>query len=225
MSIQRHIKQAIIGLMKELFSNLDKRRIMQLVGVFLFGAIWLIAVRFISYKDTSIHYHANFAVFINDERLPFDNFTFYEEVQSCAGDDLNNPKIRVHMHDQVNHVVHVHDAGSTWGHLFANLNLSAGDTLFKTTDATYVEGVDNVDIRYLLNGNEVTTIANRAINSEDVLLISIGKPTDEQMQTQYSQIAQDAGEYNKRADPSACTGGKEIGLLERLKVATGLFQE
>jgi hypothetical protein len=211
--------------MKDMLENIDRKQAIRAVLTFLLGIVFLIAVRFVLYTDDSVHYHANFAVFVNGEREQFDNFTFYEEIQSCGGDNLNNPKIRVHMHDQINHVVHVHDDASTWGHLFANIGMTAGDTLFKTVEETYVKGVDDTELRYLLNGDEVQTIANRTIESEDVLLISIGSPTDEIMQEQYSEITQDAGEYNERADPSACTGGKEKGLVERLKIATGLFDE
>ena len=101
---------------------------------FLLGALWLFAVRFVLLDRDAVHYHANFAVYVEGERLPFDNFTFYEEVQSCGGDDVNNPKIRVHMHDRISNVVHVHDNAATWGHFFANLGYANGDTVFKTDE-------------------------------------------------------------------------------------------
>jgi hypothetical protein len=191
---------------------------------FLLGAFWVIAIRFVTVKKVEVHYHANFAVFVNGERLPFDSFLFYEEVQSCGGDEVNNPKIRVHMHDNKNWLVHVHDNGVTWGHFFANLGMTAGDTLFKTDKGTYVKGVDNIQIRYKLNGEEVQTIANRTINSEDTLLISIGNPSDEDIQNQYDQITRDAAEYNKKNDPSSCSGGKPFTTTERLKEALGISQ-
>jgi len=222
------ISPAVVGYneaMKEIFKNIDKKNLLRFLAVFLLGAGLLIAIRFVIYKDTSVHYHANFAVFIDGKRLELDNFAFYEEVQSCGGNDVDNPRIRAHMHNQIDHVVHVHDDAVTWGHFFSNLGMTAGDTLFKTVDNTYVEGVDNVEIRYLLNGKEVQTIANRTIESEDVLLISIGNPTDEMIQKEFSQITQDAAEYNEGADPSTCTGSKELSLLDRLKIATGLFNE
>jgi hypothetical protein len=103
------------------------------VAAVLVGAVVL---RLFTLTPHTTHYHANFALYINGQRDEFKSFTFYEEVQSCAGHDTNNPKIRVHLHDQKNDVVHVHDAAVTWGHFFANLGYSLGDTFIKT-DAGY----------------------------------------------------------------------------------------
>ena len=201
--------------------SFSRNQILAVVGAFLFGVFLLVALRFITYKDTSLHYHANFAVFVDNERLALDNFTFYEEVQSCSSDNAGNPRTRVHMHDQVNNIAHVHDSGATWGHFFANIGMTAGDTLFKTDKQTYVEGQNNVNIRYLLNDKEVQTIANRTIESEDTLLISIGNPTDKKLQEQYSQINSNAKEYNQKPDPSSCSGGQPEGFWPRLKQAFG----
>ncbi len=201
---------------------ITRKQAITLAFAFFLGAFWIIAIRFVTVEKKEVHYHANFAVFVDGERLPFDNFLFYEEVQSCGGDEVNNPKIRVHMHDQKNYLLHVHDNGATWGHFFANLGMTAGDTLFKTDKETFVESADDVQIRYELNGNEVQTIANRTISSEDTLLVSIGTPTDEDLQDQYTQITRDAAEYNKKNDPSSCSGGKPFTFTERLKEALGI---
>ncbi|MFT4532290.1 MAG: hypothetical protein ACI9T8_000307 [Candidatus Saccharimonadales bacterium] len=222
--VYHQLKQAIIKYMQELWQNINKKNLLSALTAFLLGVIFLIAVRFVVYKDTSVHYHANFAVFVDSERELFNNFTFYEEIQSCGGDSTTNPKVRVHMHDQVNHVIHVHDDAATWGHFFANISMTAGDDLFKTASETYVEGVNDVEIRYLLNGTEVQTIANRTISSEDVLLISIGSPTDELLQSQNSEITKDAGEYNERADPATCSGSQELSVMDRLERAIRFWE-
>lgn len=191
----------------------------QLIGLglaVLFGIFWVLAIRFVLLEKKEVHYHANFAVFVDGERLPFEKFTFYEEIESCGGNGVDSPKIRAHMHDQVNHVVHVHDNGVSWGHFFANLSYVNGDTVFKTDSDTYIED-DNTEIHFLLNGQEVGSTANRPIGSEDVLLISIGDQSEDELQEQYSQITQDAAEYNEKDDPSACSGGKPFTLTERLK--------
>lgn len=201
---------------------ITKKQAISLALAFLLGAFWVVAIRFVTVQKKEVHYHANFAVFVNGERLTFDNFVFYEEVQSCGGDEVNKPKIRVHMHDQKNYLLHVHDNGATWGHFFANLGMTAGDTLFKTDKETFVEGMKEVQIRYQLNNEEVQTIANRAISSEDTLLVSIGSSTDEDMKNQYQQINRDAAEYNNKNDPSNCSGGKPFTFKERLEEAVGI---
>ena len=51
---------------------------------FILGVVWFVAARYVTYKNTATHYHANFALYINGQPDKFDNFTFYEEVQSCG---------------------------------------------------------------------------------------------------------------------------------------------
>lgn len=206
--------------------KLTKKQWLQLVIAFLLGAFWIFAIRFVTAEKKETHYHANFAVFVEGNRMPFDNFTYYEEVQACFDGPEARPQSRVHMHDMVNHVVHVHDYASTWGHFFANLGMTAGDILFRYDDVIYIDD-EQTTIKYLLNGEEVTTIANRIIGDADALLISInlGDPEDGQLQREYDEIQKDAAEYNKRQDPSSCSGGKPFTFWERVKASLGFFNE
>lgn len=209
--------------MKSIALNIDKKILAVAGSIFGLTVLLIFGLRFALLEKMEVHYHANFAVFVDGERLPFETFTFYEEIESCGGNSIDSPKIRAHMHDQVNHVVHVHDNGATWGHFFANLSYVNGDTLFKTDGGTYVED-DDTQIRFLLNDQEVQTTANRTIENEDVLLVSIGNPSDEDLQNQYAQITQDAAEYNEKDDPSACSGGKPFTTSERLKQALQFWE-
>ena len=208
----------------EIFKS-NKKELALILLAFLLGAITIIAIRFVTLVDKEVHYHANFAVFVDDERFVFDNFTYYEEVAACGGNGLDSPKIRVHMHDNIGHVAHVHDNGVTWGHFFSNLGFVNGDTVFKTAEGTYVED-ENTEITFILNGEEVETTANRTIGDEDVLLISVNTSeiSEEKLQEQYDQIEQDADFYNQNDDPSACSGGKPFTVGERFKQAIGISQ-
>lgn len=51
-----------------------------LAAGFLLGAIWLVALRYVTYKNDAVHYHANFALYINGQREEFKSFTYYEEI-------------------------------------------------------------------------------------------------------------------------------------------------
>lgn len=188
---------------------------------FLLGVVWLVALRFFTYVNPNVHYHANFALYINGQKDEFKNFTFYEEVQSCGSDEVNNPKTRVHLHDNQPEVVHVHDAGATWGHLFANLGYTLGDNLVKTDNGVYVDG-EGGTLTFTLNGKEVEGVANRTIGSEDTLLINYGTEDQTTLQQRYDAIVKTAADYNKRNDPSACTGTKPVSAWEKLKISIGL---
>lgn len=189
---------------------------------FVLGAVWLVALRFATYTNPNVHYHANFALYVNGQRDMFDNFTFYEEVQSCGSDEVNNPRTRVHLHDRINHVTHVHDPAATWGHLFANLGYTLGDDVLKTDDGVFINGQDDQKLTFILNGKEVDGVANRTIRSEDALLISFGSEDEAILQERFDAITRDAAEYNTRNDPSACTGTKPVSFMERLKISVGL---
>lgn len=191
-----------------------------LAGVVI-GIVVLTAVRFALIKDESVHHHANFALYVNGERDDFESFTFYEEVASCNGDAADNPKTRVHMHGQVNNVVHVHDAASTWGHFFANLDYTLGNDVLKTDEGVLVDGADGNQLTFYLNGEEVDGLANRTINSEDKVLINYGDENEAKLKQRYESITANAGEYNHRPDPAACAGSRSLTFSERLKQAIG----
>jgi hypothetical protein len=195
----------------------DKRITWAVLAGFVAGVLWLVAVRFITYQPDETHYHANFAVYVDGKRDEFKSFTFYEEIQSCGSNVADNPKHRVHMHDNVNHVVHVHEPGVMWGHFFANLGYTLGDTLIKNDNGVHISDQDGRQLSFVLNGEKTNSIANRLIRSEDVLLISYGNDDAETIQQRYDAIVKDAADYNKRRDPSSCSGTKELTFTERIK--------
>jgi len=197
---------------------LTNRRLIlvSLVGVFV-GIFSLFAVRFIVLKNTAVHYHANFGLYINGQRDEFKSFAFYEEIQSCSADEINDPKTRAHLHNQNNHVIHVHARAATWGHLIDNLGYTLGDNVVKTDQGVFVDGVDSKHLNLVLNGQKVKDLANRTINSEDVALISYGSETETELQQQYKAIPRDAGEFNRNPDPASCGGSKPLSTKERLR--------
>ncbi len=203
--------------------NMNKRILLSVATGFLIGALWLTTARFVLFKDDNVHYHANFALYVNGKRDMFDNFTFYEEVQSCGSDQVNDPKIRVHLHDNNPSVIHVHDAGVTWGHLFANLGYTLGNGILKTDDGTFVDGTGG-SLHFVLNGKLVDGVANTTIRSEDTLLIDYGNDDQTVLQSRYDQIPKDAKEFNAHNDPSTCSGSEPATFTTRLKHAVSLSQ-
>jgi hypothetical protein len=183
---------------------------------FVLGLLFFVGLRVALIKDNATHYHANFALYVNGQRNMFDNFTFYEEVQSCSV--ASDPKHRVHMHGHVNHVVHVHDEGVTWGAFFANLGYGLTDKTLGTNNGVFVDGQDGNELRFYLNGQEVGTVANTLIDDEDVLLVDYGDQGKD-LKPAYEQIKKDAGEYNKRQDPASCAGQESLGFGTRIKRA------
>lgn len=204
-------------------SGFQKYLIVFAVGLVL-AAVLTTGLRFALAKDTSVHYHANFALYINGKQDEFKSFTFYEEVAACNSHDADNPKVRVHLHDNKPHLVHVHAGGVTWGQFFENLGYTLGDNLISTDNGVYITGDDGNKLTFTLNGKKTDAIANKLISSEDVLLINYGKDDDSMLTQRYDNIPRDAGTANSTKDPSACSGGHEFTFWNRLKQALGFSE-
>src|ERR1700752_157532 len=67
---------------------------------FLGGVLWCGAMRYFLVHEHEVHYHANFAVYINGQREEFKEFFYFEEIAACSDAYADNPKGRVHMHEQ-----------------------------------------------------------------------------------------------------------------------------
>jgi len=192
-----------------------------LLGV-LVGIAGFIVYRAAVAKSPFVHYHANFGVFINGEQQKFAGPGYYEEVTTCNVHNADDVKSRAHMHDNINHVVHVHDHGVTWGDFFNNIGYTVGDKVISDGSNVYVDGQDGNALTFMLNGQRVTTVADLVIKSEDVLLVNYGADNDQALQQHYAAIPKDAHHYNVTADPAACSGGDKFDMKARLKEALGL---
>lgn len=199
----------------------QKKLLYAAIAGFALGVLWLAGIRFILFEPDTIHYHANFALYVNGEKEEFDSFTFYEEAQACV-DGEASPEARVHLHDNKSHVVHVHAPGAAWSHLFSNWGFGLGDDFVKTDDGVYQDGNNNSELTFVLNGKEVSGIANTTINDEDVLLINYGDENEQTLDKRYASIPNDAMKYNEQNDPASCAGDEEISFSTRLKKAFGM---
>jgi len=190
-----------------------------LLGVLLLGGARFALV----HPPEAVHYHANFAVFVDGERLDLSADRFMEDVAACSADpDQVRPEDRAHLHENDPDVVHVHHGGATWGHLFTNMGMALGeDFLFLADDRRLFDGAEGRTIEFFVNGLQVPDLHNRVIRSQDRALVSIGRePFDEVLATQFPQVASDAGVFNTTSDPASCAGAhQEWTLAERLRHA------
>src|SRR5688572_20707682 len=115
--------------------SVDRLIIFALLIGFIGGFLWLTGVRYFIAQPKETHYHSNFAVYINGMREDFKDFTYYEEVAACTSAYEDNPKGRVHMHNNVNDIIHVHDKRVTYGNFFQNIGWNIGGKYLATKDA------------------------------------------------------------------------------------------
>lgn len=205
-----------------------------LIGTAL-GVVLLGLLRFAAAPlNPTTHHHANWAVIVNGTRVDLSADRFMEEISACtAGDEGIGPTQRIHMHENLDHVVHVHHPGATWGHLMTNLGLGLGDDwLFldqalvegvegAPVDGRFMDGVADGRLIFVVNGFVVPSLANRVVESEDRVLIAWTDAEVETVRTEwFERVADDAGSYNDRMDPASCSGGHgELPLLTRLRLA------
>ncbi len=203
---------------KQLFKRFYPVMLLLAIG-FIGGLLWLIGLRYFLVDSSETHYHANFAVYINGEREMFDDFTYFEEVAACTSAYSDSPKGRVHMHDKVNDVIHVHDKRVSYGNFFQNIGWSVGKTFIASRDQVYQTN-ESDKVVYVLNGEVVSDIATRIIGNEDKLLVSFGS-IESNFVEQFESVPSNAGEVNTRPDPASCAGaGNTDGFVARLKRAT-----
>jgi hypothetical protein len=194
-----------------------------LTGVLL-GVLLLGTARFAFVEPPpAVHHHANFAVFVDGQRLDLSGDRYMEDVSACAADPAGvRPQDRAHMHNNDADVVHVHHGGATWGHLFANLGMGLGDRFFILDDGRrFFDGEDGRTLKFFLNGEQVLELQNRMIRSEDRVLISVGPESPEDvLSTQFQQVSSNAGHFNEVSDPAGCAGAmRELTLGQKLRNA------
>ncbi len=174
------------------------------------GAVIIMGIRFFTYKPDGVHYHANFAVYINSQKEQFKDPTYYTEVEACQVSNTMSPTERAHMHDNVNSVIHVEDHAVTWGQFFQNLGWSLGPDYIVTKGDTMYQESGNNKLNLLLNGQDYTDfggLQNTVIHDQDKLLISFGDESQTVLKQEYATVPSTAKHYDVTPDPASCSGG------------------
>ena len=184
--------------------------------------IVFVIIRFVNFNaDKAVHYHANFQIYINGQLQIFEHSSYYEELSACNLVDANKPSTRVHMHDQVPHLIHVHDRAVTYNHFFNNLGINLNSRTLITPTETYIDNQDG-RLRFILNGQRILQMENKLIQSGDVLLVDFSQDDLAILMERYDQIPQDANQANLVQDPQSCLGSDQsAGFWTNLKKALG----
>src|SRR5581483_8786800 len=201
-------------------SSMKKSMWLWLVGGVAVALVVVFAVRVLTAKSDAVHYHADFGLYVNGVRDEFKGPGYYEEVQACTADHQDDPKSRVHMHNEENSIVHVHDHAVTWGAFFANLGYTLGDKVLVTTNGVFADGADGNKLSFILNGKAVDSVADRVVGNEDVLLIDYGHDDQVTLQKDYEAIPRKAHQENLEKDPASC-GGASPHLSIKHKLVHG----
>jgi hypothetical protein len=184
------------------------------------GAVVLLGVRFATYKPVQVHYHANFALYINGQRETFKSPKYYQEVAVCSStNDISLPQQRAHMHDDINSVIHVHDHAVTWGQFFENLGWVVGPDFIENADGKLFQTSGNDQLHIMIDGQDytgLTALTNTIIKDQSRVLISFGDISDATLQQEYKSVASTAKHYDEAKDPASCSGSEKVTTRDRL---------
>lgn len=180
-------------------------------GVFL---VWYI---YSASEHVPPHFHANFSMYVNGERIDFSDTEYSEDIAGCSitGDIM--PKDRVHLHENNPDTIHVHAAGVSWGHFFANNNIGFWEEYLTLDTGIIYQNNDDTQMQYVINGKIKKNPFNSLIWSKDRLLINYWNLSEEELLKLYETVSDNAWEYNEKYDPGSCGGTNENGILVILR--------
>lgn len=203
------------------FEKITKRGV-ALVGIgFCLGLLLAAGIRFFAYSPYQVHYHANFAVYINGQREQFKDPSYYQEVAVCSSThDIKTIAQRSHMHDNVNALVHVHDHVVTWGQFFEGIGWYVGPDFIQTKDGTMYREDEINKLNIIVNGQDYTglgQLTTMVIGDKSRVLISYGAADAATLKKEYASVPATAAKQDSAKDPAACAGSEHVTIRERLK--------
>lgn len=191
------------------------------VSVLLTVAAITVLLTFRIPKAEETHYHANFAVFIDEKKLDFSHEK-YMHVKPCTGEVNREGHFgdRVHLHDQVGDVAHIHDSGVVWGELIMYLGLEVNQEfiMFENTKYPINKGKELV---YYINGRKVNDFQTSEISNNDTLIVIIGnRLLSDEEDNRYAQflgrVSNRSEEMNNSGSLEACGGSVELSFWKRV---------
>lgn len=143
----------------------------------------------------SVHWHADFALFIDGRQFDFNQDRFLSE----ENDELS---ATVHIHEPRTTVVHVHRSGTTWGEFFDSLGFKltdktlpnlGGPSCLELPSGERVCDGDGKTLKFVVNGVQADGISETDITDLDRVLVSYGSESAEDvMAKQWTQVSDEA---------------------------------
>lgn len=198
----------------------------KIIFIIVVAVIFFIVYKTLQVPDRDVHYHANFAVFVNDKQVDFSKDEFMH-ITPCGPDEPheeNEPDENVHLHDNIGNVVHVHHENVTWNDLFKNIKFDIRHVIAEQESK-------GVTAKYYLNGKISDDVLTRVIGKDEQLLVSIGSDKsaenvtgDTILKKQFEKVGTDAKEYDAGTKgKETCGGNGQRTFFERMKIAFGML--
>lgn len=147
----------------------------------------------------SVHWHADFALYIRGERYDFDQERFFSTVDEELSEN-------VHLHKPFL-VVHVHREGTTWREFFHSLGFELTDQCLTTPEGDTYCTSETERLSFIVNGVRVDGLAFQDITDIDRALISFGDESGEELMQQYDAVTDEACILSRLCEARIPEGG------------------
>lgn len=172
------------------------------------------AVLAIRLPDTEqTHIHSNFGIFVDGEKLDFGNEKYMHSVPCTLGAHRQwHFGDRVHLHDDVGDVAHIHDSGVVWGDLlmYLGVEVTNGGIVFEEKNFE-VTGQKKLEV--FVNGRKADDFKRIEIKNNDTLIINLELPergetgiSEERMKILIGMLSMRSEEMNNSPVIEACGG-------------------
>lgn len=166
---------------------------------------------FSSLPPAGFHEHADFAVFLNGKKLDLTSSEFMTDkpctvlwdgfrglIQPAFAHEaeglISEYSDYLHLHSNIDTVMHVHKAGATYGQFFQSLGMILDDDYFQDHDGVKYQVDSEHDLRFFIDNQEVETLKDVAVRDLQRTLITYGAKnrTKASIDAELVQITSDA---------------------------------
>lgn len=186
-----------------------------------FLILGMVAYRISQVPAVPVHYHANFAVFVDGKQIDFTKPQLMH-IAPCATDThvSLDPMENVHLHDGIGNVVHLHMRGITW------------KTFFDAIQFDYLPLTQDRSLTVYRNGKSVSPgiLFENEIGREDRILVHIATESGAQLVSQVpllqkedEKVGNNAKDYDEgKIGIEKCGADGKRSLWQRAKIAFDL---
>jgi len=158
-----------------------------------------------TYYNDTIHVHADFLAYINNERLDLTD----EQYQSSTEQILHR---NFHFHDNKDNIIHRHAADLTLAEFLASLGFTLTNTCL-STDAAESYCTDNESaLQLFVNGEVIGDITAYVPQDEDRILLYYGAPEAIELDAYLAQITDESCIYSGTCSERGTPPPESCGL-------------
>lgn len=146
------------------------------------------------------HYHANFNIMLNGTVLDLSNEKYMSDKPECDMPDDTPLAEKVHLHDNIGDVVHLHDDGIYWRLFLETL----GFTFANETSGNF-EGQNftfNPETAFYSNGDLDADLLDREIDADERVFIIFGNLPQQGVDEFLQNIRNNAHEFDDKEETS-----------------------